>query len=704
MRVDDLQLATMAGRSGQELRRAAAAELTALLERHEAFSFVRLSDGEVRWLREMQAGESISGYNYAPDLALSVEVVRSVNGMEARHYPRFLAALEHATYLDRCDSTPRVRQYLSELNLPREAGLYGNSSPETSNIIFEWTWYEFGGYLARHRCLIAAAEAALLRELATDPAYREITGALLPDAGMRWFHQIRDDGRRYSENLDLIKTDLLREIEAHAVDTVFLCLGTGAKVLAYEIAREANVRVIDFGSMVRALTYSGSTGYQAGRAKHNPFFFRVPMDVFMPALGRAHPNLTRAEITARAHAQLVLELHRHQRFEFNTSDGIHGGGIDLSADNLRQFQESLAYYNRHLRGAALADPAARQLDAAFRKWCLKKGIGWQGRAFRSLVAVKAVARVPAQFLRIDTGSERLTPGRALYLARDKFGHGVRAAWYRDVVRPRIRDRQPFSETTDYACEIHVLTSQADYLNLLWALHSFFAASRRQYALCIHDDGTLTADAVDQLLSAFPAARLISRREGDARLSELLAPYKRCRELRATNNLALKIFDFAAFLQSDRMMLLDSDILFFSRPEGLLTALEGGARNSLNRDWRYGYSIDEDAKLDFELPPLINSGLGLIHRASIRYDWIEDFLTLPNILSHPHRIEQTLFALCSARFGFDMLPAEYDVHLGPAKPGIPSRHYVGPIRHLMYSEGMRCLVRDGLLNGSAAHRQ
>ena len=50
------------------------------------------------------------------------------------------------------------------------------------------------------------------------------------------------------------------------------------------------MRVVDFGSMVRALTYAGSPGYQAGREMHNPFFFRVPMDVFMPALERAHPQ------------------------------------------------------------------------------------------------------------------------------------------------------------------------------------------------------------------------------------------------------------------------------------------------------------------------------------------------------------------------------------------------------------------------------
>jgi len=689
--------------SREALRREAASKLTGLIERHQSFCFIRLGDGEVRWLRQIQVGEPATGYQYATTPALSVEVLRSVNGMEARHYSRFLDAIEHATYLDRCDSIPRVRHYLDELDLRRAPGLFSNASPDSSNIIFEWTWYELRRYLTRHRCLFAAAEAALLRELCADHHYRTIARDVIPFPGEYHFHQIREDGRHYSENLDLIKEDLHREIRMHGVDTVFLSLGTGAKIIAQELAQEAGVRVVDFGSMVRALTYSASAGYQAGRARHNPFLFRVPLCIFMPALKRAYPNLSCAELTARTHAQLVLELHRHQRFTFNTSDGVHGGSVELSDENLRYFWDGLAYYEAHLRADALQDPEARQLDAIFRRWCLKKGLGWRGRIFKHLAAMKGAARIAGQFLRIESGPFPLTPGRAVHLAREKFGNGWRTAWYRDVVRPRICGLRSFTETTDDAREIHVLTSQSDWLNLLWALHSFYHASQRHYALCIHDDGTLTSAAAEQLQAAFPNARLISRRESDRRLGDLLAPYPRCSEFRATNRLALKIFDFVAFLRADRMMLLDSDILFFKCPEALLAAIENGSsQNMLNRDWGNGYSIDvTQASFDFHVPLRINSGLGLIHRESIRYDWIEDFLAIPGILSHHHRIEQTLFALCSSRFGVDMLPAEYDVHLGPTKAGVPCRHYTGPIRHLMYSEGIRRLVRNGFLNELAS---
>ena len=74
-------------------------------------------------------------------------------------------------------------------------------------------------------------------------------------------------------------------------------------------------------------------------------------------------------------------------------------------------------------------------------------------------------------------------------------------------------------------------------------------------------------------SQTPALSLAARATGASRVCSRRTP--RMPHLRATNNLALKIFDFVAFLQSDRMMLLDSDILFFAKPEGLLAVLENG---------------------------------------------------------------------------------------------------------------------------------
>ena len=87
--------------------------------------------------------------------------------------------------------------------------------------------------------------------------------------------------------------------------------------------------------------------------------------------------------------------------------------------------------------------------------------------------------------------------------RQKYEHGFQVAHFRDTVRLRILDTKPVENTTDRTCEIHVFTCAKDWLNLVWTLKTFYYYSNRQYALCIHDDGTLTDSDLATLKHHFP---------------------------------------------------------------------------------------------------------------------------------------------------------------------------------------------------------
>ena len=286
-----------------------------------------------------------------------------------------------------------------------------------------------------------------------------------------------------------------------------------------------------------------------------------------------------------------------------------------------------------------------------------------------------------------------------------FGHGLRVAWYRDVVRARILSSPPITDTTDQRCEIHVLTSSGDWLNLIWTLKSFYRASGRRYKLCIHEDGSLKNSLLAVLQDHFPAARIIKRAAADARIAGALHAFPRSLAFRNTNQLAPKIFDFITFLESDRMALFDSDLLFFSEPTVYLQRVEDPdyKLNTFNADIQDAYTVDPKVvreRLGQPLLPRVNSGFGLVHAASIRWDWTEEFLAFPGILEgHFWRIEQTLFALCSSRYGAELLPEEYDLRLEPGIEGCCFRHYNGAIRHLMYGEGIARLAKERSLAGA-----
>lgn len=292
-------------------------------------------------------------------------------------------------------------------------------------------------------------------------------------------------------------------------------------------------------------------------------------------------------------------------------------------------------------------------------------------------------------------------GSIVYKLQEKYKHGFVTAYYRDLVRKSILNTSRITNTSNQECEIHVLTSTNDWLNLVWTLKSFYHFSQRQYALCIHDDGTLTEENITTLQYHFPEARIIDRKQADEKVLPLLSSYPHCLEFRKTNHLSPKVFDFAAYLQSDRLLLLDSDILFFKEPTELLNRIEKPEYkfNSLNADVQSAYTVDPETvknHLGFHLADRINSGLGLIHKDSLNFAWIEEFLSLPNIIGHFWRIEQTIYALCSSRFGVELLPPAYDVHLEGSINNSPARHYVGKIRHLMYREGICHLVENRFL--------
>lgn len=282
-----------------------------------------------------------------------------------------------------------------------------------------------------------------------------------------------------------------------------------------------------------------------------------------------------------------------------------------------------------------------------------------------------------------------------------FKHSPRTAYYREIIRPKILDTPPIVANDTSCCEIHVLVSSEDLLNLLWTLKSFYYYSKRQYALCIHDDGSLTESDCLILKQHFPLVRIINRLSADRHILSILSSLPCCLEFRKNNLFAPRIFDFPIYSKAKRILQIDSDILFFSEPNSILERIENPhyCLNCFNRDLVSAYTISPELLnryFNLNIIEKLNAGLGLIHTDSLNLSWIEEFLSLPDIIGHFWRIEQTLFALCSSRFGVELLPSEYDVRLDRGIQNCPSRHYVGKIRHLMYREGIRQLSKNHFL--------
>jgi hypothetical protein len=250
-------------------------------------------------------------------------------------------------------------------------------------------------------------------------------------------------------------------------------------------------------------------------------------------------------------------------------------------------------------------------------------------------------------------------------------------------------------------EVRVLTWRRDWLNMLWALKSFYFHSQVRYPLFIHDGGLEPAQ-MEQLQQHFPQATLIPARQADGEVNAILTQrgWHRAAEYRRRNQSTRKLFDFFLLSSAHVQINIDSDIVFFQRPDELLGPVQAGEPSRYNRDEAFWYSmtLDElEQSFGIRPPDRLNSGLCRVRRETIDIDRVNGWLHNEVLFANEWVTEQTLHALLAAVHGVQLLDERYQVSTDAGfVPGCIAKHYPGFYRPLLYQEGMRRLQREGFL--------
>lgn len=270
-------------------------------------------------------------------------------------------------------------------------------------------------------------------------------------------------------------------------------------------------------------------------------------------------------------------------------------------------------------------------------------------------------------------------------------------------------RRPLGEAGDVT--VHMLVSSKTWDAGLLAAVSFEHHTGRRWRFVIHDDGTVPRVAVDRMRRVLPDVRFVPREEADERARTFLGGHPKCLEQRSRHNLFLKFSDFAAFAPEERFIVLDSDIIFFRRPQEILEWADSGADACYyNEDTKEKYCIPgafiEEA-LGVPLWPRFNSGLVLLPRAAFDLDLAERLLVaFEQTAHHPQFFEQTLYGLMASAWNKGRaFPPAYEISWGYFHHrGAVCRHYVGDFKHdLFYIEGVPLLL-GSLLKGLTRRRE
>ncbi len=273
------------------------------------------------------------------------------------------------------------------------------------------------------------------------------------------------------------------------------------------------------------------------------------------------------------------------------------------------------------------------------------------------------------------------------------------AFCRDVLAVRAVGRREALGHHGEPVSLHMVLSKSGLLMAQLTLRSLEFHSRCLWSPVLHDDGTLGDDDVAELRRNFPDARVIRRAEADEALAEGLRDHPVCRENRTKHPWFLKVFDTRHFAPDDRYIVIDSDLVFFRRPDFVLEWMRERPETFwFMEDTKEKYSSDRagiEAAMGFPIWERVNSGLDLMVRPAVDLDLAERFLERCAPLAREfHFLEQTFFAVAGSAWGRGgKLPAEYEISwTNFRRPGAICRHYVGPFKNdALFVEGATCFA-------------
>lgn len=254
-------------------------------------------------------------------------------------------------------------------------------------------------------------------------------------------------------------------------------------------------------------------------------------------------------------------------------------------------------------------------------------------------------------------------------------------------------------TAGQPMELHLLTGRRFWYQTAFCLWSFARNAGRPLAPIIYDDGTMAEEYRTPLARLFPAARFVSQPETLSRLDACLPttrfPVLRERWLNYPN--IRKLID-PHLGSTGWKLVLDSDLLFFRRPEFLLGWLDAPDRplHAVDCETSYGYSRPLMNQLaGTPVAELVNVGLTGLNSGELDWARLEYWCrTLIDRESTSYYLEQALIAMLVAGRPCAIAPATDYVTL-PMPPEAMAcssvmHHYVAQSKRWYYQQNWQKL--------------
>jgi hypothetical protein len=247
-------------------------------------------------------------------------------------------------------------------------------------------------------------------------------------------------------------------------------------------------------------------------------------------------------------------------------------------------------------------------------------------------------------------------------------------------------------------EIHTVLCGRDVPYLLWSLYSLFAHLPFRCPVHVHSDGTIDSRQRALISESFPGINIIEIEESTKMVDPLLVGYPSLHRFRHESFYGLKLLDVCLSAKSP-VLLLDSDILFFSPPTEIVGSLP------FVSDGGFVFNCEFDNPRYWKLPILqgkfpeviggLNSGLLLFNPGVVcKLPELEEIVSWMRECreSLPRVDEQTVYAILAGRYPSRALSSLYCTISKPSLPekDLVSRHYHSDLRPGFALDGIKHL--------------
>jgi hypothetical protein len=257
--------------------------------------------------------------------------------------------------------------------------------------------------------------------------------------------------------------------------------------------------------------------------------------------------------------------------------------------------------------------------------------------------------------------------------------------------------QPVALSEQYLLECSFLTGKKYWHQTIFCAYSLAKLLDGQLKVNIYSDGSLSAHHSRVLQSVLVNCNLIGAEEIEQELEKQLpaAKFPCLRALRETNPFFRKLTDMR--LNDRYIVQLDSDMLFFKRPQALIEAVQNNSSHFMQDTLPASYySIPEsilEKKLDICIKPKINSGILAYNSAQIDWTFMEDackVMLAQGGSIHPPMFEQTLNAIVISKLDGNPLDDNYHIMYDS---GCGTLNDANIVRHYIFKAKYRYFTRE-----------